>query len=125
MPTDHEREPRGRDVEHREEDPEVEEPRAEVVRRDEHEHAGAPDHEQRAEVLQPRLREHLALLAQVGGEEDDQEDLRELAGLEPERADVHPEARAVDRRAEAGTRGRKSSAIAPIPKRYLYCSSTR
>ena len=25
----------------------------------------------------------------------------------------------------AGTRGRKSSTIAPIPKRYLYCSSTR
>ena len=97
-----EREARGRDVEHREEDPEVEERRAEVVRGDEDEHRRAPDQEQRAEVLQPPLREHLALLAQVGGEEDDQQDLRELARLELERADVHPEPRAVDGRAEPG-----------------------
>ena len=48
------------------------------------------------------LREHLTLLAQVGGEEDDQEDLRELARLELDRADVHPQPRAVDRRAEPG-----------------------
>ena len=52
--------------------------------------------------FEPRLREHLALLAQIGGEEDDQEDLRELAGLERERADAHPEPRAVDGRAEPG-----------------------
>ena len=36
------------------------------------------------DVLQPALREHLALLAQVAGEEDDQEDLRQLARLELE-----------------------------------------
>ena len=101
-PDEHERQARRRDVEHREEDPEVEEARAEVVRHDEHEHARAPDHEQRADVLQPSLREHLALLAQVRGEEDDQEDLRELAGLELERADAHPEPRAVDGRPEPG-----------------------
>ena len=101
-PDDDEREARRRDVEHREEDPVVEKRRAEVVRRDEHEHAAAPDDEQRPDVLEPRLRERLALLAQVGGEEDDQEDLRELARLELDRADAHPEPCAVDRRAEPG-----------------------
>ena len=100
---DVQRAPRG-DVEHSEEDPEVEERRAEVVRLDEHEHRAAPDQQQRPEVLQPSLCEHLALLAQVAGEEDDQEDLRELARLELERADVDPEARAVDGRAEPGQR---------------------
>ena len=101
--SDHdEREPRGRDVQHREEDPVVEEPRAEVVRRDEHEHAAAPDDKQRADVLQPRLGERFTLLAQVGGEKDDQEDLRELARLELDRADAHPQPGAVDRRSEAG-----------------------
>ena len=101
-PDEDEREARRRDVEHRQEDAEVEEARAEVVRRDEHEHAGAPDHEQRPNVLQPRLCERLPLLAQVRGEEDDQEDLRELAGLKPERAEVHPQAGAVHGRPDAG-----------------------
>ena len=62
----------------------------EVVRLDEDEHRAAPDQQQRPEVLQPSLCEHLALLAQVAGEEDDQENLRELARLELERADVDP-----------------------------------
>src|SRR6185503_11960964 len=87
--------PRGRDVEHREEDPEVEERRPEVVRLDENEHRSAPDQKQRTEVLQPALRQDLALLAQVAREEDDQEDLRQLARLELERAEMNPEARAV------------------------------
>ena len=87
----------GGDVEHREEDPELEERAAEVVRLHEHEHRGAPDQEQRPEVLDPPLRQHLPLVAQVAGEEDDQEDLRQLARLELERADLHPEAGAVDR----------------------------
>ena len=90
----------GGDVEHGEEDPEQEQRAAEVVRLDEHEHRRAPDQEQRAEVLQPALGQHLALLAQVAGEEDDQEDLRQLAGLELEGADPHPEPRAVDRLAD-------------------------
>ena len=80
------------DVEHRQEDPEVEEPRAEVVRDDEDEHRAAPDQQQRGHVLQPALREHLALLAQVRRQEDDQRDLRQLAGLELEPADVAPTA---------------------------------
>ena len=73
---------------------------AEVVRLDEHEHRRAPDQEQRPEVLQAPLRQHLALVAQVPGEEDDEEDLGELAGLELQRADLHPEAGAVDRLAD-------------------------
>ena len=99
-----EREPRGRDVEQREEDPVVEERAAEVVRHEEDEHRAAPDDEQRPPILQPALREHLALLAQVRGEEDDERDLPELARLELEPADVHPEARAVDRLPEVTAR---------------------
>ena len=45
--------PVGGHVQHPEEDPEVEERRAEVVRLDEHGHGCAPDHEQWAEVLDP------------------------------------------------------------------------
>ena len=101
----------GGDVEHREEDPEVEERAAEVVRLDEDEHRRAPDREQRPEVLQAPLREHLPLLAQVAGEEDDQRDLRQLARLELERADLHPEPGAVDRR----RRGRAAPAASAAP----------
>ena len=97
-----EREPRRRDVEHRDEDPVVEERAAEIVGREEDEHRAAPDHEQRPPVLQPPLREHLALLAEVGREEDDERDLPELARLELEPAEVDPEPRAVDRLADPG-----------------------
>ena len=75
---DEERPPRG-DVEHREEDPEVEERAAQVVRLDDDQHRGAEEEEQGPEVLEPPLREHLTLLPEVGGEEDDEEDLRELS----------------------------------------------
>ncbi len=88
----------------REEDPVVEKRAAEVVRHEEDEHRAAPDDEQRPPVLQPALREHLALLAEVRGEEDDQRDLPELARLELEPADVHPETRAVDRLPEVAAR---------------------
>ena len=47
----------GRDVEHREEDPEVQERAAEVVRLDDDEHRRAPDRDERAQVLQPSLRD--------------------------------------------------------------------
>ena len=75
----------GRDVEHRDEDPEVEEAPSRC-RSSSTSTSIAPAQidEQRPHVLQPPLREHLALLAQVAGEEDDQEDLRELARLERE-----------------------------------------
>ena len=104
-PADDEDDARRRDVEHPEEDPEVEKPRAEVVRLHEHGHRAAPDQEQRAEVLQPSLREHLALLAQVAREEHDQQDLRELARLDAERPELDPEARAADLLADARQRG--------------------
>ena len=96
-----------RRIEHREEDPEVEECAAEVVRLDDHEHGGAPDHEQRSEVLEPALGDDLPFLAQVAGEEEDQADLRELAGLKLERSEVHPQAHAVDALAEPGNGGQQ------------------
>src|SRR5207253_719626 len=96
-----EREARRRCVEHAEEDPVEEQPAAEVVGDEEDEHRRAPDHEQRAPVLQAALREHLALLAEIGGEEDDQRDLSQLAGLEAERAEVHPESRAIHAQADS------------------------
>ena len=87
--------PPGRDVEHREEDPEVEERASEVVGDDDDEHRGAPDRDERADVLEPALREGLPLLAQVAREEEDQADLRELARLELQRADADPQTDAV------------------------------
>ena len=61
-------------------------------------HRRAPDDEQRAEVLERRdrdaedapraLHEHLARVAQVAGQEDDDRDLRELGRLERDRPDV-------------------------------------
>ena len=116
---DHERQPRRRDVEQRQEDPEIEQRRAEVVRLDEDEHAPAPDHEQRADLLQPALCEHLALLAQVGREKDDQRDLRELAGLELERACAHPQPGAVDRRPDHGQPGQEEQHHRPDPEQVL------
>ena len=110
--------PRG-DVEHGEEDPVVEERRPEVVRHHQHEHRPAPDHEQRPEILEPALRQHLSLLAQVAGEEDDQEDLRDLAGLELERSDVHPEPRPVDVLAEAGQRRQEQEPDRAEPEQVL------
>ncbi len=92
----------GRRVEDREEDPVVEERAAEVVGREENEHRAAPDDEQRAPVLDAPLREHLPLLAEVRGEEDDERDLPELARLELQPAEVDPQAGAVHRLADAG-----------------------
>ena len=47
-------------------------------------------------------REELALLHEVGREEEGQEDLGELAGLEVDRADAHPDAGAEVLPADAG-----------------------
>ncbi len=82
-------------VEHGQEDPEVEERAAEVVRLDDDQHGRAEEQEQWPEILEPRLREHLTLLPEVRGQEDDEEHLRKLAGLEAERPDVDPQAGAV------------------------------
>src|SRR5207248_52232 len=59
---------------------------------------------------EPSLSQNLALLAQIAGEEDDQTELRKLTGLELERAEVDPEAGAVDGRAEARQRGQHEQA---------------
>ena len=103
---DDEREAAGGDVEQGEEGGEEHQRAAEVADEDEHEHRGAPDDQQRPEVLERRQGDaehppgaddqHLAVLAQVAGEEDDDADLRELGRLEGERADLHPEVGAVD-----------------------------
>ena len=63
QPGRHVRDPRRRDVQHRQEDPEVEEAAAEVLGLEQDEDRHPPDHEQRAEILEPALREHLPLLA--------------------------------------------------------------
>ena len=102
----------GGDVEQGEEGGEEHQRAAEVADEDEHEHRRAPDDQHRAEVLERRQRhpehaagaddQHLAVLAQVAGEEDDDADLRELGRLEGERADLDPEVGAVDLLADAG-----------------------
>src|SRR5262245_7712290 len=110
---------RSGDVEHREEDPVVEERASEVVRHDDDEHGGAPDRKQRPEVLQSSLCEHLPLLAQVAGQEDDQHDLRELAGLELDPTHVHPEARSVDLLADHRERGQEQEGDGGEPEQVL------
>ena len=60
------------------------------------------DEEIATDDLQARLREQLAILTQIRREKDDQEDLRELAGLEAKRAEVDPEPGTVDCRPEPG-----------------------
>ena len=102
----------GRHVEQGEESGEEHQRAAEVADEDEHEHRGAPDDQHRAEVLERRQRhpqhppgaddQHLAVLAQVAGEENDQADLRELGRLEGERAELDPEVGAVDLFADPG-----------------------
>ena len=47
-------------------------------------------------------RDQLAVVGQVAGEEQRQRDLGELARLEVDRADAHPDARAADAGADAG-----------------------
>ena len=93
---DDEREAAGRHVEQGEEGGEEHQRAAQVADEDEHEHRGAPDDQQRPEVLERRQGhaedptgaddQDLAVLAQVAGEEDDDADLRELGRLEGERA---------------------------------------
>src|SRR4249919_1682068 len=96
--------PARRHVQHREEDPEVEEGAPEVVRLDDDEHRRAPDRDERPEILEPSLRDDLPLLAQVPREEEDEADLRELARLELDDAEVHPQPRAVHLLADSGNR---------------------
>src|SRR3990170_2207585 len=98
--------PAGGDVEHCEEDGEVEEPAAEVVRLEEDEHGPAPDEEERSEVLGRRdpAGKELAVVAQIPREEDDEEYLGQLAGLEADRPELDPERGAVSGRTDPGER---------------------
>ena len=98
--------PLGRDVEQRDEDAEEQQRRAEVALEDQDAEAGDPGDEDRPEVAGARQvdaddaaagqRQHVALGHQVAGEEDDQQDLGELAGLEREAGEPDPDPRAVD-----------------------------
>ena len=108
---------RGRDVEHGDEEAEEEERGAEVAFEDEDADAGDPRDDDGAEVAQPReadaedlrAREHelIAVGDEVAGEEDREEDLRDLTGLERQRSDADPDAGAVDRPAEARDEGQQ------------------
>ena len=65
--------------------------------------------------------QQLALLDQVGGEEDGQGDLGELAGLEADRPERHPDAGAVDGLADAGDQRQQQQAE---PDRAGTCSGS-
>ncbi len=99
--------PPGGDVDHREVDPEEQERRAEVVHHGQHAKRDAGHEHQRAEVARRREadtedravrhRQHLAVLAQEARQEDDQQQLRELAGLHLHALEAQPQLRAVHR----------------------------
>ena len=107
-----ERRAAGRDVEHGEERAEEHQRRADLARHEQHRHRRAPHEQQRSELLHRRDRhaedappgghQQLAVVAQVGREEDHDRDLAELGGLEADRADVHREVGAVDLAADPG-----------------------
>ena len=98
--------PLGRDVEHRDEDAEEQQRRAEVAFEDEDTEARDPGDDHRAEVAAARQvdagnpparqGEHVALDHQVAREEDQQQDLRQLARLEREAGEPDPDPGAVD-----------------------------
>ena len=96
----------GREEEHREEDPEEEHGRAHVLLEDHHEHRNDPHGHDRHEVRHRRhrerpdaalgVRQHLAVLLEVGGEEDHKQDLHGFPRLDAPRPDFYPDPRAVD-----------------------------
>ena len=100
--------PAGGDVDHRQEDPEQEQRRAEVVHHGQHAERDRRHQRERAEMagrgdVDPEhapacVRQHLAVLAQVPGQRDDQQELHELARLHLHAADADPQAGAVHRR---------------------------
>ena len=61
--------------------------------------------------------QHLAVLAQVAGEEDDDAELRELGRLEGDRADVDAEVGAVDLRTDHRQRAAAAAATRPTAAR--------
>ena len=96
----------GREEEHGQEDPEEEGGRADVFFEDHDEHGDPPHRDDRHEVRDRRDRErsdpalrpgeHLTVLLEVGGEEDDEQQLHGLPRLDRSRTDLDPDARPVD-----------------------------
>src|SRR2546427_13222238 len=95
-----------REKEHGQEDPEEERGRADVFFEDHDKHRDPPHRDDRHEVRDRRdrewpdaalrLREHLPVLLEVGGEEDDEQQLHGLPWLDRSRAHLDPDPRAVD-----------------------------
>ncbi|GMA90706.1 hypothetical protein GCM10025869_12350 [Homoserinibacter gongjuensis] len=100
----------GGHVEHHEEEAEVEQRGSEVALDHDDAHREDPDHQDRAEVTRSRQtqseegaaheRERVARGDEVAGEEDREQDLRELTRLEREDADLHPDIRVGTRLAD-------------------------
>ena len=115
--------PLGGDVQHDHEQAEEQQRGAEVGLEDQDAGSTRPDHEDRAEVAAAgQVQAHeaaagegerVALDHQVAGEEDREDDLRELAGLDGEAGRPDPDLGAVDVRAEAGNSGSSSRTSAP------------
>ena len=110
----------GRDVEHHHEQPEEEQRGAEVALQDQDRQAQQPDQHDRAEVAGAGQvdaehavagqGQHVALLHQVGGEGDGQQDLGGLGGLEAVGPELDPDAGAELRRPDPG--GQRAAAAA-------------
>jgi hypothetical protein len=114
--------PGGGHPEHHDEEGEEQQGRAEVAFGHHHHDGQAPRHQHRTEVLRigqvqraEAERPHgqqLALLDEVRGEEDGQGDLGQLTGLEPDRAEAHPDARPVDGSTHTGDQRQEQQADA-------------
>lgn len=113
----------GGHVEHHDEDAEQQQRAAQVALEDQHEDRHDPHDDDRAEVAAARQLQahhlaagqgqHVALVHQVGGEEDDQADLGELTGLDGEAGHPDPQLGAVDlgdRRRQHGGDGQEHQA---------------
>ena len=104
--------PLGGDPHHHDEQGEEQQRRAEVALADHHDDGEAPGQQDRQQVARlgqaqrtdaPRaLGDQLAVLGQVAGEEDGQQQLGELAGLEVDRPEADPDLRPADPEAEPG-----------------------
>ena len=98
-----EQRPSARDPEHHDEHREVQERCAQILLQEQDGQGRRPRDRQRSKVLPSREREpsgagseHLALVRQVRGQEDDDQDLPELRRLERQRTDRDPQSSAVD-----------------------------
>ena len=116
-------------VEHDQEHEEEHERAAEILLEHDDEHCHAPHEEQRQEradvgqaeraYMPSEHREHLAVLRKVAGQEEHDNDLRDLAWLEGESAYMQPDAAAVDFLADAGDHRREQKNDADDGERVL------